>query len=331
MSGILSKKAKRCSPKYNKNNKTNKNTCFPLWALKHLVNEYNDKYPDDPISVKDTEKDEFTVFWETLNEKMKKKNLCRHDGDEKCWSKKLNPPLPGVDFTKKSTLYQVTTPTTFDKKFFGNTVPRKWKENIETWLTNHDIQDVMSHYMDKHDHFLFIGPVPNDFELEKVRAKCVVKELCPRIIQKFVKKWQTEKKTNIGIIFNTDDHDQSGAHWIAAFINIDVKHPEVFYYDSYGVPPSLQISTFLKRIADELEKESGHQVPVKINENRHQFVGSQCGIYCIHFILSMLERQEVEKDSFEKYISESYTQGKSRDELMRHHRKVFWDWDSDSD
>lgn len=325
---LLLKKTRRysCSPKY----KTSKNTCLPTWALKQLVQEYNKKYPDDPLLVSNSTKDEFTKFWVALNDKMKKKNICRHDGDEKCWSRKLNPSLPGVDSNTKPTLYQVTKPTSFEKKFFGHAVPKKWKENIETWLTNHDIQNVMSHYMDKHDHFLFIGPVPNDFELEKVREKCIVKELCPRIIQRFVKKWQSQQKSNIGIIFNTDSHDQSGAHWIAAFINIDPQTPEVFYYDSYGVPPSLEISTFLRRIADELEKESGRKVPVKVNDKRHQFTGSQCGIYCIHFILSMLERPVVEEHSFEKFIDESYTNGKNRDEIMRHHRKVFWDWDTES-
>jgi hypothetical protein len=313
-----------CSPKY----QTGKKSCLPPWALKHLITEYNKKYAEDPIVVKTNDKDDFVLFWEALSEKMSKKNVC-HYGDEKCWSRKLNPTFHHSD--SKSTLYQVSLPHTFEKKFFAHSVPKKWKENVETWLTNHDIQNIMSQYMDKHDHFLFIGPVPNDFELEKVREKCIVKELCPKIIQKFVKKWQKEKKSNIGIIFNTDPHDQSGAHWIAAFVNIDPRHPEVFYYDSYGAPPSLEISTFLRRVADELEKESGRRVPVKINTNRHQYIGSQCGIYCIHFIITMLERNAVEEDAFEKYTSHDYTQGKSRDEVMRQHRKKYWDWEHDHD
>ena len=317
----------KCSPKYSRKGQS---SCLPDWAIKQLALKYNTMYPEDPLIEMEQEKDDFFKFWEALNEKFRQKKICR-DGDEKCWTRKLNPSLPKLVFDNStdSTLYQITPPSTFETKFFAHSVPKKWKENIESWLTNYDIQNVMSQYMDKYEDFLFIGPVPNDFELEGTSEKCIVKELCPRVIHKFVKKWHEQKKTKIGVIFNTDPHDKAGAHWIAAFLNIDYSHPEVFFYDSYGIPPSLEISTFLKRIAGELEKDTGRKVPVKINMNRHQFTGAQCGVYCIHFILSMLERPLVEDDSFEKYLSDTFSGG-NRDEFMRNNRKLYWNWENDA-
>ena len=43
-------------------------------------------------------------------------------------------------------------------------MPLKWKENKNEWLNTLDIEAVMKQYEKKYNNFIFIGPVPIDFD-----------------------------------------------------------------------------------------------------------------------------------------------------------------------
>ena len=55
---------------------------------------------------------------------------------------------------------------------------------------------------------------------------------------------------------------------------------------------------------------------IKINDNRHQFKGSECGVYCINFIVNLLEGKTF------KYISKKIID----DDKMWKKRKVFFNY-----
>ena len=46
------------------------------------------------------------------------------------------------------------------KKLFRPKKPAKWNVNPREWLNSLDIENVMKQYEEKHQDFIFIGPVP---------------------------------------------------------------------------------------------------------------------------------------------------------------------------
>jgi Ulp1 family protease len=84
----------------------------------------------------------------------------------------------------------------------------------------------------------------------------------------------------IGIIFNLDKHDEPGSHWVCAFINLDKS--AAYYFDSYGYEAPPEVVTLFKRLRDQ-----GIQ-HTYFNDVRHQRKGSECGMYCLYTIISLL-------------------------------------------
>ena len=44
----------------------------------------------------------------------------------------------------------------------------------------------------------------------------------------------------------------------------------------------------------EQTREMGHNLVIKINNVRHQYKNSECGVYCIYFLTSLLEGKTFE-------------------------------------
>ena len=86
---------------------------------------------------------------------------------------------------------------------FAPRAPQKWKENPNEWLTSTDLEKVMKQYENSYPCFSFLGPSPIDFDHKKVYGSCVWDELCKFNLQDHIKKG----KKKIGIIFNTDPHN----------------------------------------------------------------------------------------------------------------------------
>ena len=156
------------------------------------------------------------------------------------------------------------------------------EKNPYEWLSSVDIQNVMKQYENTYKCFEFIGPSPIDFDEHKMYGECVWEELCKFNLIKEIKRG----KTKIGIIFNTDPHTKSGAHWIALFINTKTK--KIIYMDSYGDKPPKQINDLVKRIQEQSEKLGEKYEYFKTNM-RHQYSNSECGMYCLYFIINSLK------------------------------------------
>lgn len=153
--------------------------------------------------------------------------------------------------------------------------PQTWKKNKHTWLNTYDILKVMKQYENKYNDFKFMGVVPSDCP---TKIHC---ELSNINIQKM-------KKNNIhyiGLIYNLDTSDGPGNHWVAMFI--DNKNNEINYYDSYGSMPIKLIKDFINQL--EMNYKKNKYKPIVIyNDKRHQYGGSECGMYSMNFILERL-------------------------------------------
>ena len=116
-----------------------------------------------------------------------------------------------------------------------------------------------------------------------------------------------KNKTKIGIIFNTDPHYKSGAHWISMFL--DLNKDFLFFFDSNGTPPSKEIVAFKDKILNQCA-EIQKQVKYSDNSNfAHQKTNTECGMFSLYFIVNMLLEKLTPKYFKTKKISDSMMEG----------------------
>lgn len=273
-----------CSPKDNKEVKNF--TCYTDKSLLILRDKWNNRHPDAKINTNDTR----------LIHKLLSKYLSNVCNKESCWLKQ------NLDFGQLSEDF---------KESFAPESPNEWKQNPNEWLTSIDIIKVMKQYEKAYKCFDFMGPTPIDFEKKQINNKCVWEELCNFNLKDQI----NEKKTKIGIIFNTDTHDKPGKHWISMFINI--KTHKIFFFDSVGNTAPVEVMEFVDKI-----KYQGEQMNPKIkfefDENHpveHQYGDTECGVYSIFFIIHMLE---------DKLTSHYLKTHILKDEYMESFRKIYF-------
>lgn len=246
-----------CAPcQLNKNKKNKKfKTCYSKESLIKIAKTWNDQNKDKPqIKIEKKSKE---ALWKQIQDRLN--TVCKKD--EYCWKKQ--------DFVKKLKNINIEM-YTFKPKY-----PKAWLENKNTWLNTYDIYYVMKQYEKTHNDFVFLGPIPSD---------------CPTKIQCELSKFDliTMKKANInkvGIIYNLDVSSGYGTHWTAMFI--DNKKHEINYYDSYGSLPTKLIGKFIERLVEQYEKNNISPIVI-YNDKRHQYGGSECGVYSMNFILERL-------------------------------------------
>ena len=303
----------KCHPKYGLNHKTIKNikgrdkrdkkdklhksskiknnetrsvdySCLDDRTLKSLKLIWNKRNPDRVIKAKSPMK-----IWTALQSKMM--GSCNN---EYCWVRKTIPDLK--------------TRREIEKNQFAPIAPSSWKKNKNEWLSNYDIQKVMSQYESIFPEFRFFGPSPIDFD-DIVDGMCVWPELCHFKLTKHIK----DKKTKLGFIFNTDTHNQSGSHWIAMYL--DLNDNILFYFDSNGIQIPERIDKLAKRIIDQC-KSRGHHVKFLSNMGmKHQYSYTECGMYCLYFIITLL----TDKQSYDFFQNHRIT-----DKLVEKYRNVYF-------
>ena len=244
----------RCSP--NPNNK--KYTCYSDEALSKMKNYWNIRHPKDKILSNDTKE-----IWSFFKKAMS--HICHR---ESCWLRskfmtgKLNNEL--LNYT------------------FAPSAPNIWKRNPNEWLSSLDIESVMRQYEKFYKCFEFLGPSPIDYDTHKLYGECVWEELCKFNLSEQLKR----HKNKIGIILNTDPHYKNGAHWISMFINI--KNKTIVYFDSNGDESPKEVKKLLKTIIDQ-GNQLGIDFQVMENKIEHQRTNTECGMYCLYFIIQMLK------------------------------------------
>ena len=237
-----------------------KDSCFTSDILDQIKKSYNNHHPTDMIHETSPEK-----LWNELHKRM------AHCQQEDCWL---------------TTIQDNNIREHIDKIAFAPFHPDEWNQNNNTWLSNLDIDDVLTQYESAHPNFELIGPSPIDFDERPpdYNGKCVWDELC----QFSLEKQRIRGKTKIGIVFNLDEHTGGGSHWVALFIDIDDSF--IFYMDSAGNKMPKRIRDFVHRVMKQ-----GKQMTPPVNlilkynyPTEHQFGTTECGMYCLFFIITML-------------------------------------------
>jgi len=242
-----------CAPCQNKKN-TKFKSCYSKDSLIKIATLWNKNNPKNLIDIQHKSKKK---LWEQIQKKLNL--ICKKD--EYCWKKQ--------DFVKKLKDMDIEMYT------FKPEYPKEWFINENTWLNTYDIYYVMKQYEKANDDFVFLGPIPAD---------------CPTKIQCELSKLDliTMKKNNInkiGIIYNHDVSTGPGTHWVGMYI--DNINNEINYYDSYGSKPTPLIHKFIYSLVDKYNL-NNYSPTVIYNDKRHQYGGSECGMYSMNFILERL-------------------------------------------
>lgn len=230
-------------------------TCYSHNALLKIAEAYNKSHKD---KIQYENKSDSEV-WNIIRNKLV--GVCSYD--EHCWKKQ--------EFVKKLRDTEINLYT------FKPEYPKAWKKNPSTWLNTYDILYVMKQYEKAYDDFIFNGVVPSD---------CPTSITC-ELSNIDIKKMIGGGIKRMGVVFNTDVSTGPGQHWIAFYMEFNKKKAELNFFDSYGDEPQKNIKQFIIDTAEKFEKE-GIKPTIIYNDKRHQYGGSQCGVYSMNFLLERL-------------------------------------------
>jgi len=249
-----------CSPK--PTSEINNFSCFTNKSLFELQTFWNKRFPTSKIISNDPREIHRQL-------EINLKGICQ---DEMCWIQ--NNQIALGDYLSDDT-----------KNSFAPLAPSNWSKNPNEWVSNFDIMKVIKQFKKIYPCFEFIGPTSIDFNYILYDKECVCNELCYFSLEKYIQ----QKKTKIGIIFNTDTHDEDGEHWISMFINL--KKKQITYFDSVGNELPNEIANLIQKIIQQgkqLNNPIDFEV-VTIDNVEHQLKDSECGVYSLFFIINLLE------------------------------------------
>jgi len=255
----------------------NAKTCFSLNSLKKIANAYNKKVNNsDKIKIVD----DINKLHRNIENKMNK--MCN---GEICWVNQ--------SFVKNIDDDEINYLTFKPKKPDG-----KYQ-----WLSTTDIKKVMIQYEKKFPEFVFIGPVPIDFD-----------DIQTEIAEINFKKLKQKGINKMGIIFNLDEHYKSGSHWVAMYMEFSDSRNEINYFDSYGDMPDNRVQILMDRLIKQASTDLNKKITKNINQTRTQFANSECGVYSMNFILHLIMG-----DSFKET-----TETIIRDDVMNSRRNIYY-------
>jgi hypothetical protein len=205
------------------------------------------------------------------------------------------------------------------------------------WLSNFDIDKVMTQYERRHPHFAYLVTAPMDFQT--VKAVDFYEEASKINMKEYIAKGIN----TIGIVLNLDHYGQPGSHWVCCFI--DLRTPEfirntnseawnIFYkdkspsqiknmtcpslefFDSVGSRPPPEISKFFDRIQSQVPN---IKFTRKIGNTPHQKKNSECGNYCLLYIISRLRGVPFETFNDRRFrLQDEWVNQQRRDVLFLH-------------
>jgi len=296
----MSNQDEKCAP----NKDYNEGSCFTVSDLKKMAIAYNifvedGKMKGENIEIKNDKKHLLSELTSRLED------VC---DNQICW-------------LKQSFIKQLK-----DKNILSNTFRPNGPTGKFEWLSTVHINEVMEQYENKYTDFKFFGAVPMDFdELPFLDIKDI----------DYDELYNSGKK-QLGFVFNLDEHWQNGSHWVALYANLDKNI--INYFDSYGKRPEKRVRKLVERISkwcyskdhcknicSELNETDSfmkantknkieEKMKVDYNHNRHQYKGSECGVYSLNFILRQLNGESYE----------NITKNKTLDDDMNECRDIYF-------
>jgi len=194
------------------------------------------------------------------------------------------------------------------KDSFRPEQPDEWEKNFNEWLSTTELDKVMIQYVKDDKTLYYPGATPMDFN-----NNCSVNSgLCHFNLSNLLKKG----KTKIAIIFNTDDHDEGGEHWISMYVDckgVNLKKPCIYFFDSVGSEPPEEVQELIDKIKKQ-GLDNNITFTTFINNRQHQSSSTECGMYSLHFLIYMIEG-----GNFKNYVK-----NKKSDEYIEKFRNIFF-------
>lgn len=268
---IVCNKQEKCAPALTFNN----GSCARLFIIIELAKAFNeDVKEEDKIKLSNSIEilypDKYKLYLvKELKEKLK--HTCN---TQRCWTEQ--------GFIKKmnSNAYKE-----FKKYTFKPSSPCGRFD----WLETFDINEVLKQYEDKFLNFKFFGTVPIDFKILFNYELCLIN----------FRHYYDIKKTQFGFVFNLDEHYKSGSHWVSLYANFLTG--KIFFYDSTGMKPEKRIVDLMIECKDFMEELELKNIILDYNNIKHQYKGTECGVYSINFIINMIKGMD-----FYKYCNLKY-------------------------
>ena len=280
-----------CNPRIDKlTNQKIPNSCFTSDIVVKVKNAHNKQHPNEKIINSNPD--------EILKE-LKEKTSCESK-EEDCIVENIS----GLSNTEKEKIKEIS---------FRPKQPSEWKENPNEWLSNVDIDKVLHQYETSDLQFKLLGPSPIDVCASSSK-NVVCKAICKFNSNNFI---QYKK---IAMIFNLSTHNEPGSHWVALYVS--VLDNIIFYFDSTGSKPPLEIQKLVKDIQQKAKKTN---IVLKYLDSvfEHQKGHSECGVYVLYFIIEMISNAG-NKSVMEKKIRQFQGAERITDEFIETYRLKYF-------
>lgn len=283
-----------CSP-----TATNKSFCYSYDSLLKVASAWNYLKPNDKIVIDYSSKSDNKDL--LLYNKIKEK-ICNYtkSNNDNYWAW-----VDIIRMLNNNKNYKITTHMKdVEKKELRPSQPIEWINNKTEWLSNFDIDNVLTQYQNINKlNYKFHGVFTIDFYNKTSNGTCKYYQNCDIKIKNII----NSGKKYFGFVTNLCKFDEPGTHWTSSFFVLD---PELdsygsYYYDSVG----RKIPTLLKPVFVDIQKQMNIIYPhkkftINVSNKKHQKSNTECGVFSIAFQtrwLSLLDK-DPKNASFKKVI-----------------------------
>ncbi len=175
-----------------------------------------------------------------------------------------------------------------------------------TWLNNEHIDNVLRQNMEKYKNFYAIGYQMIDFKEQKTELEIIN-------IPYELKTYNT-----MGVVLNTDITEGKGKHWFAIFIDARKKPYTLEFFNSSGNLPVHQVQTWLNKTQRAIKRAGKPVKIIIVSPYEIQKSDTECGVFCLWFILSRLDGVPVESFTDVNMGPGDEKMIEYRNELFRH-------------
>jgi hypothetical protein len=151
------------------------------------------------------------------------------------------------------------------------------------WLSNYDINAIMTIYGKLYMNFLYLGThCENSNNIDPMNPKkCLVNQLCNINMNEW------NNYDIIACTFNIAKYMYVGIHWVAVLIDLRKKY--IIYFDSGAnqiIPEN--IHNFIQTVNNNYLAFTNTPLTFYQSNRSYQTTDSECGMYCLYFILTLL-------------------------------------------
>jgi hypothetical protein len=259
-----------CSP-----TATNKSFCYSFDSLVKIALAWNHLKPADKI-IFNPKSDSDQELYNKI-----KLRLCKFtkNNDDNYWAW-----IDIIKLLNNNKNYKISkVMRDIEKKELRPSQPIEWIDNKTEWLSNFDIDNVLSQYQNKKElYYKFHGVFTIDFYSKKSNGVCKYYQECDINMKNII----NSNKKYFGFVTNLCKFNEPGTHWTSSFFILDpsLKSYGAYYYDSVKRP----IPKLLKPVFIDIQEQMNKIYPnkkfnINISNIAHQKTNTECGIFSIAF------------------------------------------------